>query len=561
MRSLVSILLAALLIFVGNISICKGEIFELIKEDHNFAIYARGLMREQKNSTRSFFKAKNEKLIVEVMLLNKNKLQISDIFICRTDDPADYDNNYDVYFLLPWYKDGNSKKSVFHSKYKERNIEYEILAKDHGILKIDKENTVNLIKVDIFGSKKYINIEKFDLSYGVNKKRRIPHNAKKYFITDKKTKGAIEIPEEQILYIFEKESKKINELIIGIELGDKSKHTFSIPIITIPLELIDSNVDTAIYYRGIFHAKEATLSSEQKTRSQLETEFRDMLEKGIQYPTVYLYDNKYREYMKIRNELFPKKDKIFIVDSALISYLRKNDLLKYKQRLMKIKSDSLFKEYKKIYFYLIDEPDKKKYEDTLNRVLPILKANGVGIFLAGKAENFQDKIIEDVIYILAYEPSEKIAEKFHQKKAKIYSYANPQVGIFKPEEFRINYGFKIIANKYDGIMPYAYQDSFGSQWSDFDSKYRDHMLTYPISDGLLNTIHGVALQNAITDLRYASTYKAILERYMSYYGEKYPHQISLHEVSKYGASSFRSLIAREMLHISKKMRAQKNENH
>ena len=94
MRSLVSILLAALLIFVGNISICKGEIFELIKEDHNFAIYARGFMREQKNSTRSFFKAKNEKLIVEVMLLNKNKLQISDIFICRTDDPADYDNNY-----------------------------------------------------------------------------------------------------------------------------------------------------------------------------------------------------------------------------------------------------------------------------------------------------------------------------------------------------------------------------------------------------------------------------------------------------------------------------------
>ena len=87
------------------------------------------------------------------------------------------------------------------------------------------------------------------------------------------------------------------------------------------------------------------------------------------------------------------------------------------------------------------------------------------------------------------------------------------------------------------------------------------MLTYPISDGLLNTVHGVALQNAITDLRYASTYKAILERYMSYYGEKYPHQISLHEVSKYGASSFRSLIAREMLNISKKMRVQKNENH
>ena len=74
--------------------------------------------------------------------------------------------------------------------------------------------------------------------------------------------------------------------------------------------------------------------------------------------------------MKIRNELFPKKDKIFIVDSALISYLRKNDLLKYKQRLMKIKSDSLFKEYKKIYFYLIDEPDKKKYEDTVSASLP-----------------------------------------------------------------------------------------------------------------------------------------------------------------------------------------------
>ncbi len=53
------------------------------------------------------------------------------------------------------------------------------------------------------------------------------------------------------------------------------------------------------------------------------------------------------------------------------------------------------------------------------------------------------------------------AAKWHSYGKKIFSYANPQVGVENPEIYRKNYGFALWNAGYDGAMDYAYQHRYG----------------------------------------------------------------------------------------------------
>ena len=62
------------------------------------------------------------------------------------------------------------------------------------------------------------------------------------------------------------------------------------------------------------------------------------------------------------------------------------------------------------------------------------------------------------------------AAQWHSYGKRIFSYANPQVGVENPEIYRKNYGFALWNAGYDGAMNYAYQHGYGpSIWNDYDS--------------------------------------------------------------------------------------------
>jgi len=525
-----------------------------------FEICLGSFSRSKIGQGTKLYKAQNEKLVVELTVKNHNKSEKLEIFVCQDSDCTIKDNNYEIFFLVPWYKDGNSRKSVFHDNRKKRYLEYELMTKDPDLLKLDNKRMTNLIRGKAFGNDKYISSDEFETIQQSDKNGRVTHDANTFFITDTVPSKEIAVADRQIFYVFEKVTRRNNELRIAFKQQNGKKHILKLPISIMPFNLTPPDVDTGIYYRALFNTKQPTLSSERKTKKQLEVEFADMVEKGIRYPTVYLY-NDYHSYMATRNKFVFPKDKLFIIDSILIGYLKNGDWDRYQRRLEDIKNDPVFKDYHKLYFYLFDEPDRDKYEQIVGHALPILKENDVGMFLAGKIENFQHHIIDGAVYVLAYEPSATVAASFHRRNARVYSYANPQVGVFKPEALRLNYGFKIVANNYDGIMPYAYQDSFGSQWSDLDSIYRDHMLTYPTSDGLLNTVHGLALQSAITDLRYAATYNHTLENYKLQCGKAYHDPISFKDANKSGPDFMRLRIATEIVKVNQLIEKCRNENH
>ena len=105
-------------------------------------------------------------------------------------------------------------------------------------------------------------------------------------------------------------------------------------------------------------------------------------------------------------------------------------------------------------------------------------------------------------YVLAYDLNKGAIAKIREDEGTVFSYANPQVGVIDPASIRFNYGLNLLKNNFDGAMLYAYQDSRGSVWSDFDGRYRDHMFSYPTSDGILNTVSWIAFHQGIMDAGY-----------------------------------------------------------
>jgi hypothetical protein len=117
------------------------------------------------------------------------------------------------------------------------------------------------------------------------------------------------------------------------------------------------------------------------------------------------------------------------------------------------------------------------------------------------------------ILVHAYQPDASEAAKWHSMGHAIFNYADPQSAAENPFLWRLNYGLLLWANDYDGAMPYAYQDCAGSCWNHIDPPvYRDHCLTYPTADGVIDTLAWEGFREAINDVRYIATLEDLLYR-------------------------------------------------
>jgi hypothetical protein len=103
--------------------------------------------------------------------------------------------------------------------------------------------------------------------------------------------------------------------------------------------------------------------------------------------------------------------------------------------------------------------------------------------------------------------------RWHSIGKRIFSYQNPTGGMERPLTYRQTHGLFLWQMNYDGVMPYAYADSFGNGWNDFDhATYRDHNFVYPTVDGVIDTLQWEGFREGITDVRYLSTVYAGLEQ-------------------------------------------------
>ncbi len=98
------------------------------------------------------------------------------------------------------------------------------------------------------------------------------------------------------------------------------------------------------------------------------------------------------------------------------------------------------------------------------------------------------------------------AEKWHACGKKIFSYANPQVGMVLPDLYRRNYGVALWKAGYDGVMDWAYQHQFGEIREEDDiSGVRMYAFAYPTVDGVIDTIQWEGFREGVDDVRYLTT--------------------------------------------------------
>ena len=422
-------------------------------------------------------------------------------------DASDKDNKSDVAVelkhLLAWYKDGNAKKSIHHGR--GRILVDELLVNDPEIINVDKHKKNNSIRFEIAGKKKYLSEETLE-KFPQGKDGRIRMNADQYYIAD-----------SQVLLSRDLKAGEKKKLLMTFKVDDsaapENKHLqlnitstssdAQLPItLTIkPYKIVRPALEYSVFYRGLLDTLGNTVSSERKTASQLSHEFKHIASASYVNPVIYQAVRPGRDfstYMDYRQQYLPSNEKFYFTDSKIIKLVKSGNIGALDKSLRKIKK--VLGDLPAVF--MIDDEPRGDQVTTRMEMHEVFGRYGFEVFVTGRVEDFSLKILAKTTYVLAYDLNKGAIAKIREDEGTVFSYANPQVGVIDPASIRFNYGLNLLKNNFDGAMLYAYQDSRGSVWSDFDGRYRDHMFSYPTSDGILNTVSWIAFHQGIMDAGY-----------------------------------------------------------
>lgn len=422
--------------------------------------------------------------------------------------------NVRLRYVLGWFRESSANKSIHHTNGTKTKYYYDLIAKDGKLLKSNLDKHETAIKVQTINGGKYVEIKALSKIGVMKRDGRIKYTKKELFVKDTERLSAINLDNMPAVLLIEINTENI--LMPGAYVGQLSitadKKVIRVIDIHYTVENIvldEPEIDYCIYYRGKYKKGEETYSSEYKTIWQLTKELKNINKAGFNCITLYQDWNKKKaldQYLTVFKKM--DFDKYIIFDSKLISFMEKSDMKGFRNRLEIYKSSASIGN--KVYLYMIDEPTK--YENALLtqfRRETIL--HGFYPVTTGRFERIKQDV-ENGMYVVAYRPNKVISDYMHLLGSSVYSYANPQVGVLAPYQYRMNYGLMLHINDYDGAMPYAYQDSRGGQWDDEDGSYRDHMFTYPVAGGVLETLSWLGMQEAIVDSRYISTKKNLVDK-------------------------------------------------
>jgi hypothetical protein len=283
----------------------------------------------------------------------------------------------------------------------------------------------------------------------------------------------------------------------------------------LPFQLAESMLDHSIYYRGILSDKwpDGSVSSEFKSEQQMLADLKNLHAHGIRNPSIYqkLATGKLPDVMRLRQEADIDTTRLLYLGVNISSDRAEENkavLLRDIADAKKIAADFGVKD---IYFYARDEAK----DDELAEQVPIwdlVRAGDGKVMAAGwrsdgrRLGNFDITGGSEDLYVCNGMLNKSEADSWHSKGKLIYSYQNPTGGRHLPETWRRNYGLLLWQFNYDGGMPYAWQESYGNSWNDFDhDSLQDISFTYPTMGGPIDTVQWEGLREGIDDLRYLST--------------------------------------------------------
>jgi hypothetical protein len=277
----------------------------------------------------------------------------------------------------------------------------------------------------------------------------------------------------------------------------------------LPINLQTPYLTYSIYYTGVLDSSRpnGTISNDNKSKTQLESELTDLVDHGVINPTSYqpFDQNLLGQVLSLRNSLGLAHQPLYYLGLQPWGY----------ESIDQVKSVIAFASrygVPSVYFYGSDEAAKNELAAQRVSWTNIRNAGGK-IFVAGHPGIGSDPgnfatmgDIQDLEISHENPPTTVEAAKWHSVGHQIFSYGNPQCGEELPETYRLNYGLLLWQRDYDGAMDFAYQYGFSNIWNDFDSAdYRDEVMAYPTMKGVIDTIQWEGFRQGVNDVRYLTT--------------------------------------------------------
>lgn len=278
-------------------------------------------------------------------------------------------------------------------------------------------------------------------------------------------------------------------------------------LVVLPITLLESQQTYSVYYAGELNGSVPAGSiGLTKSETQLAVEMADMKIHGINNPAIY---QPWTDLTKVERFIQIMQDSGFTNSDLFYLGLQPSGY----QNPADVKAVLAFMaqyDITDVYFYGVDEAEGMNLVAQRSSWQAIRAAGGK-MFVAGwrnSVEYFNS--IGDLLDLFIYggAPSAIESARWHSIGHKIFAYNNPQLGLELPETYRKNYGLLLWQQDYDGTMVFAYQGAFGNLWNDWDdpdNRWKDHVVAYPTSNGVINTVQWEGFREGVNDARYITT--------------------------------------------------------
>lgn len=288
---------------------------------------------------------------------------------------------------------------------------------------------------------------------------------------------------------------------IILKSGTSTLKTIKIKLQVLPIVLPNPNIESSIFYCGMI-TDSGSICSDEKTVAQFTNETKDMLDHGVTNPALDSYWGL--SYDQLTQELSIRKQLGVNNTNLYCGGLFFNN----RATLPDIQYISSPYGVQDIFIY---GPDESSLNDTTNRAIITSIHNAGGKVMDAQSSSQADSVADVLdLAVVSLDPSLNLSNKYHTYGHKIYSYANPQAISEYPRTFRLNYGLLLWQRNYDGAMDFAYQQSYGNIWNDFDGVWRDHVMAYPTMTGVINTIQWEGFREGTNDLRYLAALQSAI---------------------------------------------------
>lgn len=292
-----------------------------------------------------------------------------------------------------------------------------------------------------------------------------------------------------------------------------------VPVVVniLPFALADPKLEYSIYYRGYLDPiGRGSISSERKSQAQLAAELANQADHGISNPTVYQPPDSVRLFEDVlhqRAKAGLSKKCVYYLGITTGNYGDTGSIQARLVQYNRLQRAAGAEGIPCVDVYGVDEAEARDIVGQFP-VWERFRQAGAGIFTAAWRDGSAERQYAGRLKILTLgiEPDPSVNGFYRAAGTAVYLYNQPQVGVENPLIYRINYGLAAWRQGFDGVMNYAYQDSMGVIWNDFDHpEFRDHVFAYPTTSGVVDTIAWEGFREAVDDVRYVSTLQSLAE--------------------------------------------------